>query len=198
MQKERGRQKNKDIPQARPPKVVERLPKTTSWRSLSSAATLLAISAMLTLFACRSYYTYRAVTDNCNCEEFRLADAANHIGYLFRAKYRMEDGIATSIEIEFSNHNTDTLFLFFGSVRVTSRNVSYQYNNRFVELPFLSVAPGESETVHLTGKDVVEGDDWNKIAGERLSVTVKGIRLGEKTLPEKTVEFIPEDPKLRD
>jgi hypothetical protein len=104
----------------------------------------------------------------------------------------------TSIDILFMNRGKDTLLLYSGGVKVSSKNVNYQYNNRFVPLPFMVVAPGRSERVVLTGKDIGGQDDWNKIAGERMTVTIRGIRLGETRLPEVSVEFIPENPKLAD
>src|SRR5712672_2453590 len=116
------------------------------------------------------FYTYRVITDNCNCEEYWVADKQNKIGYLFQAHYRMEDGIVTSIDIKFVNNTRETLTLDHGAVRVSSRNFSYQYNDRFIPLPSWSVQPGGSDEVHLSGREVSAKDDWNKIAGERLTV----------------------------
>src|SRR5437667_248292 len=41
-------------------------------------------------------YAYRAITENCNCEQFRARDRKNRIDYLFHAQYRMDGGIVTS------------------------------------------------------------------------------------------------------
>jgi hypothetical protein len=150
------------------------------------------------LAGCTPHYLYRAVTENCNCEEFVLKGSTYPVDYRFRATYSMDDGIMTSIDILFMNRGKDTLLLYSGGVKVSSKNVNYQYNNRFVPLPFMVVAPGRSERVVLTGKDIGGQDDWNKIAGERMTVTIRGIRLGETRLPEVSVEFIPENPKLAD
>jgi hypothetical protein len=39
-------------------------------------------------------------------------------------------------------------------------------------------------------------EDWHKIAGEQLTITVKGVRLAMKELPQQLVTFIPQNPKL--
>ena len=109
----------------------------------------------------------------------------------------MLDGILTSIEIQFFNSSTDTLFLNVASVRVSSRNISYQYNDKFVPLPSIQIAPNRSDVVTLSGRDINGEDGWHKIAGERLSVTIKGVRLGRIQMSEQEVRFVPENPNLR-
>ena len=141
-------------------------------------------------------YDYRAISDGCNCTEFRTSDRRNGVEYLFRGSYSMHDGILTTIDIRFTNHSDDTLSLELGSVRVSSRNIDYQYNNRFLPLPALAIPPRSSETVHLTGKSVQREDNWNQIAGEQLTVTLQGLRIQERVLPATAVVFIPENPKL--
>src|SRR5258708_21620849 len=74
-------------------------------------------------------YFYRAINDDCNCQEYRLADRPGRIEYLFRARYRMEEGIVTDIEIELRNNNPDSLFFDRGAIKVSSQNMSYQYND---------------------------------------------------------------------
>lgn len=140
-------------------------------------------------------YPYLALTDNCRCEEFRIRD--NKVEYLFRARYSMRDGIVSDVDIEFTNNSEDTLSLDVASVKISSRNVSYQYNDKFIPLPSITVAPHRSETVQGSGKDVAAAEDWHKIAGERLTVTVRGMRLGEKELKQQQVEFVPENPKMK-
>ena len=143
-----------------------------------------------------SGYAYRAVTDNCNCDEFRAKDERNNIEYRFRARYRMDHGIVTTIEIGFMNKSNDTLFLDPGVVKISSRNIDYRYNNKFIPLPILILPPGSSDDVIMTGTDTSEDDDWNKIAGEQLKITIKGLRLGFNTLGQQSVVFIPVNPKL--
>lgn len=142
-------------------------------------------------------YPYHAITNDCNCEDFKLNDAKNNIEYHFRARYAMEEGIVTNVEIDFINRSNDTLFLDLASVKIFSRNVSYQYNNKFVPLPHLIILPSRSEVVKMTGSELTGKEDWNKIAGEQFKLTLKGIRLGDRLLPEQTVTFVPENPKIR-
>ena len=142
------------------------------------------------------YYPYRIVTDNCNCEQYRLHDNKNKIEYLFKANYEMEHGISTNIIVEFTNSSRDTLNLGLGAVKVSSRNVRYQYNDKFIPLPSLKISPAHSDVVILTGKEITEENDWNKIAGEQLTLTFQGIRLGEQILPQQIVIFTPENPKI--
>ena len=142
-------------------------------------------------------YPYRVVTDNCNCEEYQTTDNKHKIDFQFHAQYMMDHGIITSIGVKIINRSSDTLFLDQGSVKISSRNVSYQYNDKFIPLPHLLILPVSSDTVTMTGSEVSGGDDWNKIAGEQLTLTLQGIRLGDHTLSEQQVTFIPENPKLR-
>src|SRR6266849_3889246 len=67
-------------------------------------------------------FTYRAINDDCNCQEFKVVDRVEKIGYLFRARYVMDNGIVTNIGIEFTNNGRDTLFLERGSIKVASNN----------------------------------------------------------------------------
>ena len=109
----------------------------------------------------------------------------------------MHNGIITDLNIEFINHSDDTLSLDLASVRIASLNIAYQYNDKFIPLPSIKVAPHSSEVVQGSGKDTAGEDDWHKIAGERMTVTIKGMRLGQRELKEQQVEFVPENPKMR-
>jgi len=141
-------------------------------------------------------YIYRVTTDNCNCEEFHVADKEHRIEYTFSASYKMDHGISTTVKIEFLNNSRDTLFLDQGMVRISSKNMTYRYNNKFIPLPFITILPGDRDHVDMTGTDMAQADDWHKIAGEQLSVTLRSIRHGERTMPERTVVFVPVNPKL--
>ena len=143
-----------------------------------------------------SLYSYRVISENCNCEEYWVADKQNKIGYLFQAHYGMDDGIVTNIDVKFVNNSKETLMLDRGAVKVSSRNFSYQYNDKFIPLPSLTILPNQIDVIHLSGREVSVRNDWNKIAGERLTVTIKGARLGERELPEQSAIFVPENPKI--
>ena len=106
--------------------------------------------------AAPSMYSYRVITEDCNCDEFRKADGKNNIEYVFRASYTMDHGISTTINVLLLNKSRDTLFLDGGTVRISSRNVSYQYNDRFVPLPHLIIPPFSSDFVRMTGKTEAE------------------------------------------
>ncbi|HLX11380.1 MAG TPA: hypothetical protein VKS81_01080 [Bacteroidota bacterium] len=155
------------------------------------------IIALLPLACTPTYYSYRASTNACNCEVFHSADPAYNVRYVFRAQYSMQDGINTEITILFHNRTKDTLQLDPGAIRVSSSNVSYEYNGRFLPLPTLSVRPGKTDSISVQGKDIkVIDDEWNKIAGEQLTITLKGMRLGTHELAEQSVTFVPKNPKM--
>ena len=146
--------------------------------------------------AAPSMYSYRVITEDCNCDEFRKADGKNNIEYVFRASYTMDHGISTTINVLLLNKSRDTLFLDGDTVRISSRNVSYQYNDRFVPLPHLIIPPFSSDFVRMTGREVNSEEDWNKIAGEQLTLTLQGLRLGDVSIPPQQVTFIPDNPRL--
>jgi hypothetical protein len=146
----------------------------------------------------RTTFGYLVQNEGCRCEEYTASDKKYPVGYTFRATYRMEEGFITSISIRFENRGVDTLHLDPGSVMVASKNVDYQYNNRFIPLPDMVIPPGESEELKLDGKEVTTAPSWRKIAGEQLTLTIKGMRLGEKILDKQVVTFVPENPMLRD
>ena len=108
----------------------------------------------------------------------------------------MYGGIVTDIEIDIQNNSADTLFLFHGSAKVSSRNIAYQYNDMFLPLPNFTMAPGKSETVKLTGKERTSDNNWLEIAGEQLTVTLRGLLLGNKELSPLSVSFVPENPMM--
>lgn len=144
----------------------------------------------------RTEYEYRAVTDDCNCAEFRTGNAGSGVEFIFRARYKMDGGVVTTLDLEVRNTSADTVFFDHGTVRVSSKNIAYQYNDKFLPLGDLIVPPGDARGIQLTGKDINDANDWHKIAGERLTVTVRGIRAGEKTLKQQSVTFVPENPMI--
>jgi hypothetical protein len=167
--------------------------RTVNYALLTTNLLLVLVAGCATM---RSSYNYRVVNGDCNCEQYRVRDGS--VAYLFRARYRMQGGVLTSIDVELINNSSrDTLSTDEAYVKVSSLNISYQYNDRFLPLPVLNIPPYGSDSIHLTGEDVSGEDDWTKIAGERLTVTIKDLRLGLKTLKPQQVEFVPENPKLR-
>jgi len=161
------------------------------------AGALIATALVLLVFSsgcAPTYYPYRAITNECNCEQYSIRE--ENVEYLFHARYRMDGGVASEIDITLLNLSNDTLSLDLGAARVTSSNVAYQYNDKFLPLPIIQIKPHESDSIKLIGRDLSGKNDWLKIAGERLSVVLKGIRLGTRELPPQTVTFIPQNPKL--
>jgi hypothetical protein len=143
-------------------------------------------------------YDYLAVTENCNCAEFRAQVPGYDIGYVIRANYSIDTTLVTYIEITFSNNTNENLSLDPGVVKITSRNMSYAYNDKFLPLPQMTIRPRSSERFVLTGKDLhASKNEWNKIAGERMTIVMKGIRLGEKELPQQEISFVPDNPKVK-
>ena len=146
----------------------------------------------------RTTFGYLIQNENCRCQEYSTSDRKYPIHYRFEATYRMEEGFITSIRVTFDNRSADTLFLDPGSLMVASKNIEYQYNNKFIPLPDLVVPPGDSEEINLDGKEVTSAPSWRKIAGEKMTLTLKGMRLGDKILGTQAITFVPENPLLKD
>jgi uncharacterized protein YceK len=143
-------------------------------------------------------YDYYAVTDDCNCKEYTGQIPGHDIDYSIRANYSIDTTLVTYIEIAFRNNTGEKLKLDPGVVKIVSRNIPYQYNDKFLPLPPLTIQPRSSDHFGLTGKDLhASKNEWNKIAGERLTIVFKGIRLGKKELPEQEVSFVPANPKIK-
>ncbi len=146
----------------------------------------------------RTTFGYLIQNENCRCQEYFTSDRKYPIHYRFEASYRMEEGFITSIRVTFDNRSADTLFLDPGSLMVASKNIEYQYNNKFIPLPDLIVPPGDAEEINLDGKEVTSAPSWRKIAGEQMTLTLKGMRLGDKILGTQAITFVPENPLLKD
>ncbi len=143
------------------------------------------------------YYDYHAVTDQCDCAEYSVTDPAFRISYQMHARYKMDRGIQTEIEIRIENRAADTLFIDNAAAKVSSKNLAYDYNDKFLPLPIMVLPPGESNSFTLSGRDKGEENDWHKIAGEQLTVTLKGLRNSSGEIPARSVAFVPENPMLR-
>lgn len=143
-------------------------------------------------------FDYKISNGHCDCLEYRTRDYEAPVEYSFRAEYSMQSGFVTEITVDIRNGSADTLTLDPGSVMVSSRNIEYQYNNKFIPLPDLVINPGASEKLTLDGKEVTESPDWNRIAGEQLTLTLRGMRLGGRILTDQVITFVPENPLLGD
>jgi hypothetical protein len=153
---------------------------------------------VLILAGCVGVYPYNVINDGCWCERFVQSDLGGEVVYIFSARYRVDESIRTTIEVEFHNNSNDTLYLSGAHIKVSSRNVHYQYNNMFLPIMLPSVPPGGQNTLTLTGESASRtGDDlWLKIAGEELTLTMSGMALGDQLLDGKVIKLIPHNPKL--
>ncbi len=142
---------------------------------------------------------YRVTTDNCQCERYSTKDPAMPVRYDFAAAYDIEDEFVARINITIHNDGKQTLTFTDAYVKVASRNVSFQYNNRFVPLAADPIGPNEERTIPLVGRAAPkQPDPWLAVAGEEMAVTVKGVKYGSHSLAEQTVTFVPRNPKLQD
>jgi hypothetical protein len=154
-------------------------------------------AAMLVLSSCTSTYPYRITTDGCNCERYIYKDEARGFEVEFTATYQVTDRVESTIKIVFRNYGRDTLSLRQASIKGTSANVRYQFNDRFQPMPYVAIPPGQSYAVTLHGSDteVVE-EPWHKIAGERVTIEIGGVLFGQAVVNPILVTLIPLNPKL--
>ncbi len=139
-------------------------------------------------------YPYRVTTHDCNCTQYTVHD--DGVTYSVRAEYWMDRGVATRIMLKLRNNSRDTLSTGAASVKISSENIQYQYNNKYVPLPGILILPKSTDSLSMSGRDVTGKDDWHLIAGERLTMTLRGITLGGTTLEPQEFMFVPENPKL--
>jgi len=142
---------------------------------------------------------YNVTTRNYSCERFEVKDADVPVSYVFSAWYRVDEAITTRIVVDIINQSQDTLDLSLANVKVSSRNVPYTYNDKFIPIQIHHVPPGEKRSLTFNGESIKRsGDDpWLKIAGEEMVVTLKGMRMRRRTLKSVIVTFVPQNPKLR-
>jgi hypothetical protein len=157
--------------------------------------------ALLFIFmlgGCASTFPYRITNNECGCERYSTRDKQFEVSYIVSAKYTVKDGISSQINIELQNTTHDTIDLSQMYVKITSRNIPYRYNDKFlpIEVPF--VLPESRQTLNLVGESLVSDnhDPWLKIAGEELVVTLKGMRMGMHELQQQVVHLVPLNPKL--
>jgi hypothetical protein len=143
-------------------------------------------------------YPYRVMNDDCSCEQFRVADKRASVTYTFSAVYSLDGPMKTKITVSVQNNDPDTLDLSLAYVKVVSRNIPYRYNGKFLPVTITSIPPGDQRTLSLDGEvdHLQQNDPWLAIAGEKLVVTLKGMRIKGKPLAMQTIQFIPKNPKL--
>lgn len=161
--------------------------------------TLMLASMVLTgCMTSTALYPYRITNGNCNCEQFKTTDSSAHVTYSVTAWYRVNEGIATRVEIDIRNGSTDTLDLSLAYVRISSRNVPYRYNDKFLAVTIPSVGPGRAERLTLEGEaeNLPTEDPWRAIAGEEVTITLKGLRMGGRSLKPQSSGWFPTIPNL--
>lgn len=153
--------------------------------------------ALTLLAACTQTYPYLVTTDGCNCQEYVFRDRKNNLEIAFSAYYEVGERVITTVEMTFHNRSRDTLSLRQAFIKGTSRNIRYQYNDRFQPMPYVVVLPGGSQTISLVGSDTEIADNpWFRIAGERVSIEIKGMTLGGKVLDPVIIHLIPVNPEF--
>ena len=83
-------------------------------------------------------------------------------------------------------------------VRIASRNIPYKMNNKSLPVGILSIPPNEEKLLVLNGEveSLSTEDPWRAIAGEELTVTLKGMKRGVRTVAPQVIRFVPHNPKL--
>lgn len=145
-------------------------------------------------------YPYHAMNNDCSCERFTTADPRVQVHYDFSATYKVDTKITTQITVVVHNETTDTLDMSLGAIRVSSRNVQYRYNNKFVPVTIPAVPPHDERTLTLVGSsaDQETGNPWLPIAGEEMILTLKGLRIRGRLLATQTIQFVPSNPNFTD
>jgi hypothetical protein len=152
-----------------------------------------------TLLAGCAPHTYNFLVTNrdCNCSTYTVKDKENRIMYVFTATYSLDDNMLTTITMRVMNGSDKVLSFNLARVRVASERFDYRYNNKFVPFNPLTVGSGKEQEIQLVGQaEVKDSDEWLRIAGEKMVVTIRGIRLGDKELQIEDLEFVPVNPKL--
>jgi hypothetical protein len=160
---------------------------------------ILLSAVVSTLLAGCAPHTYDFLVTNrdCNCSTYTVKDKENRITYVFTATYSLDDNMLTTITMNVMNRSDKVLSFNLAHVRVSSERFDYRYNNKFVPFNPLTIGPGEKQEVQLVGQaEVKDSDEWLRIAGEKMVVTIRGIRLGDKELQIEDLEFVPVNPKL--
>ncbi len=149
------------------------------------------------LASCTQSYPYLVKNDNCNCKEYTYRDVRHRFAITCEARYKVTDRIETTISLNFENNSSDTLDLRLASFNVKSENVHYEYNDKFLSLPYVVVVPGDSYEVALHGKDTSSDEHpWYRIAGEQITVTIQRLVIGNINLDPIVMTMVPVNPKF--
>jgi hypothetical protein len=160
---------------------------------------ILVAAVSMFLVGCATTHTYDFLVTNgdCNCSKYTVRDKENRITYEFTATYSLDNSMLTTITMKVVNGSRKVLSFDLARVRVSSERFEYQYNNKFVPFNPLKINPGEENEIVLVGQaEVKEADEWLRIAGEKMVVTIRGIRLGDKEVQIEDPQFVPVNPKL--
>jgi hypothetical protein len=167
---------------------------------MSQALKGILLTAVLMLLAgCAITHAYDFLVTNrdCNCSKYTVKDKDNRITYEFTATYSLDNNMLTTITMKVVNGSRKVLSFDLARVRVSSERFEYRYNNKFVPFNPLKIGPGEEKEIVLVGRaEVKESDEWLRIAGEKMVVTIRGIRLGDNEVHIEDLEFVPVNPKL--
>jgi hypothetical protein len=141
---------------------------------------------------------YLATTNNCNCSVYVWQDPHSRVRYEVKAKYAIADEFSTRIELGVRNEGNADVNLDDAYFRIDSRNVPFRYNNMMLPLSGgKTIGPRSEQTFDLVGTAKAQVPSlWHLVAGEQLTLTVTGLRIGGKQLDQFVVTFIPRNPKL--
>jgi hypothetical protein len=157
----------------------------------------LVVSTLLVGCASTHMYDFLVTNRDCNCSTYIVKDKENRITYKFTATYSLDNSMLTRITMKVVNGSHKVISFDLARVRVSSLRFEYRYNNKFVPFNPLKIRPGEEKEIMLVGQaEVRERDEWLRVAGEKMVVTIRGIRLGDKEVQIEDLEFVPVNPKL--
>ncbi|MGD0338558.1 MAG: hypothetical protein ABSB78_07190 [Bacteroidota bacterium] len=152
------------------------------------------------LFACVgcvSRYPFVVVVKDHVVRTRTIEDTVNKILYCYDASYTVKKKVSSQIILLITNNSRGVLSLGSGRIRITSRNIDYEMNGRFLPLPAVEIEPqGRYElTFSGSGRKIVD-EPWQLIAGEQMVLTLRGLLLNGKEIPGHVVCLIPVNPQL--
>ncbi|HWP82996.1 MAG TPA: hypothetical protein VNN76_10120 [Bacteroidota bacterium] len=166
-------------------------------RATTACQLLVCVLSVLAISSCVQSYPYLVLNDECRCENYHYRDPRLGIEIHLAASYRVKDVVTSTIEITFVNDSGDTLTLKQGFIKATSLNVRYANNDMFQPLPFVDVQPGKRFVMTIEGRDTDQSSDpWLKIAGERVTIELKRLRLGSRDIPPLLFRLMPVNPQF--
>jgi hypothetical protein len=159
---------------------------------------LLSISAMpIAWNGCASRYPFILMVEDHVVRSQTIEDTVNKVFYHYDASYTVKSKVASRIILVVTNHSRGILSLGSGRIRIASRNIDYEMNERFLPLPAIEIEPyGKYElTFSGSGRKTVD-EPWQLIAGEQMMLTLRGLLLDGKEIPGHSIRLIPVNPKL--